>query len=80
MEAMDAAGKWQDIIISRGPAMWLMVTQALSLLTTECSYKARNSADVVAVAVAAGGVARDWRPINLKQRLPKMGPRWRQVG
>ncbi len=32
-----------------------MVTQALSPFTTQLSHRARNFADVVAVAVAAGG-------------------------
>jgi hypothetical protein len=47
-----------------------MVTQALSPVTTQLSHRARNFADVVAVAVAAGSGSE------------RLGPKahWRQVG
>ncbi len=47
-----------------------MVTQALSPVTTQCPHRARNFADVAAVAVAAGSGSE------------RLGPKahWRQVG
>jgi hypothetical protein len=50
-------GRWQDIITSECTTEWLMITGALSPFTTPCLYRAKNSADVVAVSVFAVAIS-----------------------